>query len=65
MSYNTDPNIKAQVDVHLKELAAIECKMGNDSTDLERLAFKIDQLVVWWKIREIDKEYYNEVYLAG
>jgi hypothetical protein len=59
--YYTDSVIRLNIDKLLQKNAGLEATLGKDSTLKERIKVKIKQDRLFLKIKELDKDYYNEI----
>lgn len=60
-TYATSSEVKHRIDLYLYQMAKIECKLGTDSTEKERLNAKELQKTLLLRIKAIDEEFYNSI----
>jgi len=63
MSYLTNKNTHTKIDRLLKEIASFQCQLGTDSTKEERTEIEASQLMLWYKIKTLDEQFFNDAYL--
>lgn len=59
LKYYIDDNIRNQIDILLKENAALEANIGIETTNKEYGNIKVQQDRIFNKIKELDLEFYN------
>lgn len=62
MSYQTNGHIRNCIDNYLFQLAQIESNMGTDSTETEKLIAKNEKDCIIKRIRNLDEQYYQDVF---
>ena len=60
--YYKDDKIRAQIDELLIKNMMIECRLGTDSTEDEKLLARAKQDVLFEQIKKLDEEFYKKVY---
>ena len=60
--YYADDKIRAQIDELLIKNMMIECRLGTDSTEDERLLAKAKQDIIFEDIKKLDLDFYKKVY---
>jgi len=63
MSYNTNKNTHTKIDKLLKEIQSLQSTMGTDTTKQERTEVEAKQLMLWYKIKDLDEQFFNDAYL--
>lgn len=57
--YYEDDKVRKKIDAWLKQIADLECSLGSDSTEKERVKIKVKQDRILQKIKDVDLIFYE------
>lgn len=60
-TYDTDPQLKEEIDKHLEKINSIQATLGTDSTPEERTKAREKQRYRMNKIKELDVKFWAEI----
>lgn len=64
MTYLTNKSTHKKIDGLLQKIQSFQSQLGIDSTKHERKQIEAKQLMLWYKIKSLDEQFFKDAYLV-